>query len=78
MNRAQKPFYAPVAALPPGYGEALALLGLIDRTLWIYDFDKTAIIWANAQGSPSGARRALPNWPRARFQPGWSGHRRTA
>lgn len=50
MNRAQKPRYAPVAPLPPGHGEALALLGLIDRALWIYDFDKTAIIWANAQG----------------------------
>ncbi|KPF90743.1 hypothetical protein IP81_13810 [Novosphingobium sp. AAP83] len=50
MNRAQQPCYTPVAPLPPGHGEALALLGLIDRALWIYDFDKTRIVWANAQG----------------------------
>lgn len=35
------------APLPLGYGEGLALLALFDRALWIYDFEQTAIVWAN-------------------------------
>lgn len=36
--------------LPAGYGEALALLGLLDRPVWIYDFVRPGIAWANPAG----------------------------
>lgn len=36
--------------LPPGHGDALRLLALIDRATWIYDFDNARMVWANEAG----------------------------
>lgn len=41
----------PHAPLPPGHGDALRLLErVVDRPLWIYDFDRGRMDWANAAG----------------------------
>lgn len=33
--------------LPPGFGDGLALLSIIDQPVWIYDFDLARMEWAN-------------------------------
>lgn len=38
---------ANVGNLPPGFGDGLALLALIDQPAWIYDFDRARMEWAN-------------------------------
>ena len=48
MNRAARTKPASAAPLPHGYGDGLALLALFDRALWIYDFEKMTIVWANS------------------------------
>ncbi|OYX64378.1 MAG: hypothetical protein B7Y89_01830 [Novosphingobium sp. 32-60-15] len=47
MMGASRHEQVPAVALPAGYGEGLALLAMIDRALWIYDFERTTIVWAN-------------------------------
>lgn len=60
MSTLRHPADAALAPLPPGHGEALELLTLIDRPLWIYDFVGQRIRWAN------GA--ALAFWRAASFE----------
>lgn len=41
---------AQAADLPPGHGDGLRLLALVDRAVWIYDFDHVRMVWANPAG----------------------------
>lgn len=47
MNTVTKPAPVPFAPLPAGFGAGLDLLERFDRALWIYDFERATIVWAN-------------------------------
>lgn len=49
-HRADEQSSRQAADLPPGHGPALCLLALVERAVWIYDFDKARMAWANPAG----------------------------
>ena len=69
MNSVSKPYQVSATPLPAGFGDGLALLELFDRALWIYDFDRTAMVWANQTALAFWGARSVADLRSRDFNP---------